>query len=349
MVRNILLLALVIICSSTVLTRVAVAKAEAQSLNPYDPKLSAADHDPARVALIHLNEIDKYMNEQFENLVKVIGQQTYPLIYISSEASLDKPLRMTLITRKNGVEKLTSYMSVPEEYFALKNLSHIPVAVFSTLAPFFNQETDGRYKPHFSRYRTKLALALESIDSLKLSQSLKKQAKVLIKATDTYIKSCIASNKAVTLESYNHYLETVRPISLVFLAKATDYFTQTLHFQLKSWQAELGDDWSKTYFILSSLASSGNNDPAFIIVSKLLGAERSKTQLFFAPTPEAASPSMAKEYLGVMLANRALAAAFFKAGNSKLKEYLDALNAEEFIGGREVLESLEKIAPQTSE
>ncbi|WNI23777.1 hypothetical protein [Streptomyces sp. ITFR-16] len=319
--------------------------------------ITATDEKSARDAIRNVNAA---MRTNYAALKSQLIKELSPVVVVQNNAVGG---RFTLIHEGKQIETVDP---VPEYFELAKSLAHIPLGVYSVIAPYLSDQVPNipnaeRIDPHdldmivfkapgdqgwitpLNAYRATLNTAFTKLVTANLPADLETSCGTILREAMAFID---ASVKARTFDmvSFNKFAATVYPAIRVNMTFAATAQINGLEALMKRWRALIGEKaWSDLYVTVLSIWTTADLNQASIIIRRTMNQAKVDTHLIDLPTVETPSDPIfvALDNLARIVQDNIAAEMVF---NTDLK-VADALKGEEDLLSDEILKQIGGTAP----
>jgi hypothetical protein len=227
---------------------------------------------------------------------------TGPIIVVTADELI--LLRGVPESKSEGAERV-AYL--PARYRHLKALGHVPLGLWSLLAPRLDQPGAG-WAPALATYRDHVAALAPLVGALGLRWDDAKRQREILATTLAFIDTVSAAG-GVTAAALDAYADEVGPALLGNAYDAADAQLSALHAVVQRWRAALPpEDWARLHVVVLGPNRPREAQPPYFYFQRLLGKE-SATRLITADN--VSDSSAALDLLAATVNDRRLAASFF--------------------------------------
>ncbi|GAA3012898.1 hypothetical protein [Streptomyces fulvorobeus] len=319
--------------------------------------ITATDEKSARDAIRGVNTA---MRTNYASLKSELVKQLSPVVVVQNNAVGG---RFTLINEGRQIETVDP---VPEYFELAKSIAHIPLGVYSVLAPYLSDQVPNitnaaRIDPHdlemivfkapgdkgwitpLNAFRATLNTAYTKLATANLPLDLENSCDTILREAMAFIDRSV---KAQTFDmvSFNRFAATVYPAIRVNMTFAATAQINGLEALMKRWRTLLGEKaWSDLYVTVLSIWTTAELNQASIIIRRTMNQMKVDTHLIDLPTVETPSDPIfvALDNLARIVQDNLAAEMVF---NTDLK-VADALKGEEDLLSDEILKQIGGTAP----
>ncbi|MFD0023119.1 hypothetical protein [Streptomyces sp. NPDC058382] len=320
--------------------------------------ITATDEKAARDAIRNVNAA---MRTNYASLKSELIKQLSPVVVVQNNAVGG---RFTLINEGRQIETVDP---VPEYFELAKSIAHIPLGMYSVLAPYLSDQVPNianseRIDPHdldmivfkapgdtgwitpLNAYRATLNTALTKLGTANLPPDLEASCDTILREAMSFIDASVAA-RTFDMVSFNEFAATVYPAIRVNMTFAATAQINGLEALMKRWRTLLGEEaWSDLYVTVLSIWTTSDLNQASIIIRRTMNQVKVDTHLIDLPTVETPSDPIfvALDNLARIVQDNVAAEMVF---NTDLK-VADALKGEEDLLSDEILKQIGGTAPR---
>ncbi|MFF1922268.1 hypothetical protein ACFVW8_17075 [Streptomyces sp. NPDC058221] len=320
--------------------------------------ITATDEKAARDAIRNVNAA---MRTNYASLKSELIKQLSPVVVVQNNAVGG---RFTLINEGRQIETVDP---VPEYFELAKSIAHIPLGMYSVLAPYLSDQVPNianseRIDPHdldmivfkapgdtgwitpLNAYRATLNTALTKLGTANLPPDLEASCDTILREAMLFIDTSVGA-RTFDMVSFNKFAATVYPAIRVNMTFAATAQINGLEALMKRWRTLLGEEaWSDLYVTVLSIWTTSDLNQASIIIRRTMNQVKVDTHLIDLPTVETPSDPIfvALDNLARIVQDNVAAEMVF---NTDLK-VADALKGEEDLLSDEILKQIGGTAPR---
>ncbi|MFD3657832.1 hypothetical protein [Streptomyces sp. NPDC058620] len=319
--------------------------------------ITATDEKSARDAIRNVNTA---MRTNYASLKSELIKQLSPVIVVQNNAVGG---RFTLI---NGGRQIETVDPVPEYFELAKSIAHIPLGVYSVIAPYLSGQVPNianaeRIDPHdldmivfkapgdkgwitpLNAYRATLNTAYTKLGTANLPTDLEASCDTILREAMSFIDASVKA-QSFDMVSFNRFAATVYPAIRVNMTFAATAQINGLESLMKRWRTLIGETaWNDLYVTVLSIWTTAELNQASIIIRRTMNQMKVDTHLIDLPTVETPSDPVfvALDNLARIVQDNVAAEMVF---NTDLK-VADALKGEEDLLSDEILRQIGGTAP----
>jgi hypothetical protein len=264
--------------------------------------------EPANNFLLSVRELNTEARSHYKKTMTEIGNNIYPLIIahdVDPEDGLSGLGGTYTIYFKDGSSNTVRPTS--EEYEIRKALSHIPIGLFSIVAPYFRSPGGPGMKGPFQSFYSKVletaeaaSLVSESIHRTELQYDGMKILNITMAHMNLW-----ARKGSVSPGAFEKYSGELFPHIEVNIQKCARLQVNAVYPALEKWKNELGDtEWKKVHALIPTIWPVSAINPRLQILSKLMDPEQVRNQVFIVENGGSSIKSL-KGILGKIIGDRA--------------------------------------------
>jgi hypothetical protein len=141
----------------------------------------------------------------------------------------------------------------PVTYQIAKSIGHSIMATYEMTKPYIHTSTtDTSWQPQMSSFLSKVRLALNGLDALKVPDSDKAIYRQALTHIEQFLTKSLHDN-SITEAGLNQYAESIRPLIPKLIKIAASAQVQHYMAVLAEWKKLLGDDWNRLYAMTNTL------------------------------------------------------------------------------------------------
>ncbi|WP_443147780.1 hypothetical protein [Nitrospira sp.] len=228
-----------------------------------------------------LRNMDWFRKNNYQNFIRNVGQNIYPLIIASDYEPGKEGVGSTyyLYRRDRPVESVTPTSVM---YEMEKILAHIPMGVFIVISPYFDNvanRPEGWEEP-LIEYRKHVGNIKAHFVNSDFSQATSARAIKMLDMVDNYLQDCIENNSGDE-KSYRAFSHQIIPYVAEAMKSAVELQVQAGLRAMSQWKKELGPkEWDRLHVLIPVVWPVAEGNPRRQIFEHLMTPERAKTNIF---------------------------------------------------------------------
>ena len=178
--------------------------------------------------------------------------------------------------------KHTRVQVIPEIYHLLKDVAHVPFALFVMLEPEGQGKIAESRLAELKGYREQIAAAKESLGKRGFdAEQLKRQLQIFSAATQ--LLDNVLAKKQVDNTELNNFARLMGPLVLANADEATKAQLDSMHKQIKEWRAQLTpDEWQNLHVLIQGSHMPRQGHAARQYFARLLGEKGEGARIIYA-------------------------------------------------------------------
>jgi hypothetical protein len=277
-----------------------------------------------------LRELHLMMRKNYKRMIKGVGNNIYPLIVASDyePGQVSGVGSAFTLYLRDGTSKRIS--PTPPEYEMLKNIAHMPLALFVIVGPYFDAPISEGWIGTLRSYQSKVSEVLRSASSgevdlpTEMLSKGKKGMQILQKHIGAWLESGL-----VTVEKFETFTKEYYPIVEANVQRAASIQTHALLPALQKWKDELGAEWENTYFLIPTVWPVSAINPRYQVISQLVSPQQAKTHIIMIENQSSLKDQRAT--LGRIVSDRLAALLIFGTETEAQKELVFGLSSRQDV------------------
>ena len=285
--------------------------------------LIAYQSDLSFDAVSNLNELNSLMQQNYNGFIQSLSQHIYPIIVVTpfTLGTSSGTGSQFILYLPHGASE--SFIPFPLAFYELKAVAHIPVGIFSLVAPYFNSPNDTQWIDPLMKYRLAILKALGSIDHTTLSAETKSKTKKAIQLSIDFIDQSIRA-KRMSADDFKQFGAQFTPYAYYSLYEAMAAYELAIVEGLTRWKKKLGPEWHNVYAVVMALEITLKNNPNALALESLMDPDQVKSHIFV--TAQAKTINEALLLLTRELAAPIMGSLIFDPSNKENRELLKTLS-----------------------
>jgi hypothetical protein len=228
-----------------------------------------------------LRNMDWFRKNNYQNFIRNVGQNIYPLIIASDYEPGKEGVGSTYyLYRRDRPVKSVTPTSV--RYEMEKILAHIPMGVFIVISPYFDNvanRPEGWEEP-LIEYKKHVETIKDLLGKSDIGQATSTRAKKMLDMVNEYLRDCI-ENGSGDEQSYSAFSHKIIPYVAEAMKSAVELQIQAGLSAMSQWKKELGPkEWDKLHVLIPVVWPVAEGNPRRQIFEHLMTPERAKTNIF---------------------------------------------------------------------
>jgi hypothetical protein len=209
---------------------------------------------------------------------------------------------------KYGLHR-TEVRFTPEEYHALKTVSHVPLGIYALLAFAEEGKIDGARLYDLKEYAGAIARAAKSLEGGKLTPAQRERQLRLLLVCESFLNGVVKDQRHER-QKLLAFLKEVRPLVDVNAEEAAGLQIDALHRQVLAWRAKLtAGEWDRLHVVVMGTQLPRKDNLAVQYFARLLGEEGEGKRIVYAEA--LFDEAKALDLLGTRLIDTRIGEAFF--------------------------------------
>ena len=265
-------------------------------------------------------------NNYLENIYQV-GRNIFPLIIASdNEPGFEGVGASYTLYLEDGTSE--RIVPVSRQYEMYKCLSHIPISIFTIIAPYFKNPQSQEWINPLQRFQSKVEAAQQALDNASLDTKTINHNKAMLTLAAEYLSDCLAKKNA----SHNDFItfsEQIFPFIEESMFNAARLQVQDTIPELLKWKQKLGEKWRDLYVLIPTIWPVAGRNPRQQIFEKIMDQERIKTHIIM--LEGARNKDEALTSLGRIVVDRTVARLVFGTRTATSRSMVCALSTSRDI------------------
>lgn len=261
------------------------------------------DVGPAQDASARVLALDTLMRARYDEVLRAVGRAQSPVILTAFNETGGA---FTLL--HEGREE--TVRPVPPRYAHLKSVSHMPLAIYSVLAPHFGEpRASDRWRSPLGEVADRLRSAHDALPRLGLPEADEGRCRRVLAAALAFCTDSLRDG-GFTVESYRAFARSVREDVERNIHEAAALQVRSFLPVLKRWQGEVGEEaWSRLYALVSTAWAMRRYNVHQQILASVMGEAAIDRRLFLAEGVEGRDALL--DLLGRIVLDRGVSGLFF--------------------------------------
>lgn len=259
---------------------------EAKSVYASDPDIDQHDLDmvaffsePSIYARNTIFDIDLHMRRSYAALKSDLILKLSPVIIVNNDS---RGGEYTLI--HNGVQE--SVQPVSQVFEMTKSISHVPLGIFSIIAPYLKAPSIGGWQAPLKEFAVTLTTALEHLKHAQMPENAEVASKRILKRSLAFIEKSLKAGD-FSIKGFEKYAASVFDAIRVNMQYASMAQIEAVNTLIGSWKAKVGEqEWKKLYTVVLSIWTTSVENQNTIILRTLMDPDNLDTHLIDIPTAE---------------------------------------------------------------
>ena len=171
---------------------------------------------------------------------------------------------------------------IPPLYHRLKAVSHIPLAIYVSLAPYGAMPLDAERLDRLRTFRTRVIAVLEALDQSGLHPEQSQRSRVILARCRTFLDGVLSAGKYDTAE-LQALTRAAGPVVLANAGDAARAQIDAYHTQVAAWRREMPPGvWGRLRVLVLGQQMARRHNVAVQYFAKLLGLPDESRRLVYA-------------------------------------------------------------------
>ncbi|CAF0825224.1 unnamed protein product [Adineta ricciae] len=288
--------------------------------------------------LFATRDIHLTMREHYSQMIRQVGRNIFPCIIASENDMHHRGVgSMFTLYLEDGSTRRTKVP--PAKYEIYKNLSHMPLCVYSIISPYFAQPTVSGWEDKLMVVNNKITVALSTLQT---QSSEHEHYRTMLIYTQEYLQRCL-NDKSVHVHDFQKYCQSILPHVIVSMARAAEIQVVSAKPQLEAWKSELEamGKWTDTYVIIPTVWPVGHDNPRQKLFQQLMAKEHFQTHVIMSEMPRDIDESF--DLLGRVVGDRVAARLIFGCETAGARSMVCALSTERDLISDACQDAIEKV------
>ncbi|GAA2992847.1 hypothetical protein GCM10020229_01670 [Kitasatospora albolonga] len=303
-----------------------------QDVDPHDLDLVAFRSDPTRRARDSLLAVNAGMRSAYATLKADLTPHLGPVIVVENDS---RGGRYTLIHRGER----ESLHPVAEEFELAKSIAHVPLGVFSVLAPYLSGPTGAAgWAGPLREFAGTLGTARRLLEAARLPQELEASSRRILDAAVEFAETSTARG-GFTVESFTEFTGSVYADIRTNMAHAARAQIAGVGRLMRRWRQRVGErEWPDLYVVVLSIWTTAVLNQNSIVIRRFLDPARADDHLLDITTAQLPADPVATalDNLARIVQDNVAAELVFPVD----QEVADALKGQEDLLSETILEQL---------
>jgi len=251
----------------------------AEQFDPHDLEMTSFLSTVKARAQASVVQIDSDMQAHYDRLRTGLLPHLSPVIIVNNEA---RGGEYTLVF--NGTTE--TLCPISKTFELAKSVAHIPLGIFSIIAPYLNGSTNAEWASALSDFGGTLRNARGLLSEAEMPQDLEASSRIILDAGLAYIEDTLAGRQ-ISIASFQKLSSSVYPsirTNMQFAAEAQILGVREI---MKTWKQKIGEErWRDLYVVVLSLWTTSVLNQNSIILRTLMDPDRVNSHLIDLPTAE---------------------------------------------------------------
>lgn len=172
--------------------------------------------------------------------------------------------------------------AIPSLYHRLKSVSHVPLAIYVSLAPYGNTPLDEPRINQLKSFKASIATVEASLDGAGFGKEPLERCRSLLKQCSAFLDEVLRKGK-YELADLKALTRTAGPIVLANARDAAQAQIDAYHVQVSKWRHELSaEEWSRLRVLVLGPQMPRKHNVAVQYFAKLMGIPGESRRLVYA-------------------------------------------------------------------
>ncbi|MEH0059519.1 MULTISPECIES: hypothetical protein [Auritidibacter] len=263
----------------------------ADEIDPHDLDMTAYWSSPKVQARNAIFQIDTDMQRHYAALKAELIEHLSPVIIVNNDP---KGGEYTLVF--DG--KTETLHPIPETFELTKSVAHIPLGIFSIIAPYFKGSETTDWVPTLTAFADTLTVARRPIREANLPGEFEASCRHILDAGIGHIERSVEAGY-VSIKSFERFSASVYDSIPTNMWYASDAQITGVQKIMKRWKKKIAHaQWKDVYVVVLSIWTTSVLNQNSIIIRELMDPTRVGTHLIYLPCAE-----LPEDYVFVALDN----------------------------------------------
>ena len=248
-------------------------------INAHDLDMVAFASNPTVRARESIFDVDLHMRRAYADLKSELILKLNPVIIVNNDT---KGGEYTLI--HNGVQE--SVHPVSQVFEMVKSISHVPLGIFSILAPYLKQPSAKGWQCPLQEFAVTLENALENIQQANMPAAAETACIRILSRGLAFIEQSI-SGGYFTIKSFEKFSASVFDAIGVNMQYASMAQIEGVKELMARWKEKIGEQqWKNLYTVVLSIWTTSVDNQNTVILRTIMDPDNLNTHLIDIPTAE---------------------------------------------------------------